>query len=36
MWSEGEQEMGIWECTPGPSRWLLETHEFVHVVWPAR
>ena len=32
LWSEGEQEIGIWECTPGPSRWLLETHEFVHIV----
>lgn len=23
---------GIWECTAGPSRWLLETHEFIQVV----
>jgi len=27
-----EAESGIWECTPGPSRWELETNEFVHVV----
>lgn len=25
-------ESGIWECTAGPSRWVLETNEFVHVV----
>jgi uncharacterized cupin superfamily protein len=25
-------ESGIWECTAGPSRWTLETNEFVHVV----
>ncbi|MGO8877743.1 MAG: cupin domain-containing protein [Acidimicrobiales bacterium] len=28
-----EAESGIWECTPGPSRWELETNEFVHVVF---
>jgi len=27
-----EAEAGIWECTPGPSRWELETNEFVHVL----
>ncbi len=27
-----EAEAGIWECTPGPSRWVLETNEFVHVL----
>ena len=32
LWTEGDQEIGIWECTPGPSRWLLETHEFVQIV----
>ena len=32
IWSDGEQEVGIWECTPGPSRWLLEAHEFVQVL----
>ncbi|MGD0083340.1 MAG: cupin domain-containing protein [Acidimicrobiales bacterium] len=29
---ETEAESGIWECTPGPSRWDLETNEFVHVL----
>ena len=30
LWTgEGDQEVGIWECTPGPSRWLLETNEFI-------
>jgi uncharacterized cupin superfamily protein len=32
LWTDGDQEIGIWQCTPGPSRWLLETHEFVHIV----
>ena len=26
-------DSGIWECTPGPSRWVLETNEFVHVLF---
>ena len=26
LWTgEGDQEAGVWECTPGPSRWSLET-----------
>lgn len=25
-------EAGMWECTQGPSRWVLETNEFVHVL----
>ncbi len=32
LWSDGDQQIGIWECGPGPSRWLLETNEFVHIV----
>jgi uncharacterized cupin superfamily protein len=32
LWQDGEQEIGVWECTPGPSYWKLETHEFVHIV----
>jgi uncharacterized cupin superfamily protein len=32
LWKDGEQEIGVWECTPGPSRWVLATHEFVHIV----
>lgn len=32
LWSDGAQEVGIWECTAGPSRWRLQTHEFIHVV----
>jgi uncharacterized cupin superfamily protein len=32
LWKDGDQEVGVWECTPGPSRWLLETHEFVHIL----
>lgn len=32
IWQDGDDEVGIWECTPGPSRWLLQTNELVHVV----
>ena len=33
LWEDGKgSEAGIWECTPGPSRWSLETHEYVHIV----
>lgn len=32
LWSDGGQEVGVWECTPGPSRWTLETHEAVHIL----
>ncbi len=32
IWEEGEASAGIWECTPGPSRWLLDTHEVIQLV----
>jgi uncharacterized cupin superfamily protein len=32
LWEEGDASAGVWECTPGPSRWLLETHEVIHLV----
>jgi uncharacterized cupin superfamily protein len=32
LWSDGDQEVGVWECTPGPSQWTLETHEAVHIL----
>jgi len=34
LWKDAvtEAEAGIWECTPGLSRWELETNEFVHVL----
>jgi len=32
FWKDGDQEAGIWECTPGPSRWTLQTHEFVQIL----
>ena len=33
LWSgEGAQETGVWECTPGSSRWSLEDNEFVHIL----
>ncbi len=33
IWEDGNgADSGIWECTPGPSRWTLETNEFIYVV----
>ncbi|HEY2442661.1 MAG TPA: cupin domain-containing protein [Streptosporangiaceae bacterium] len=32
LWQDEGQEAGVWECTPGPSRWTLETNEFVHIL----
>ena len=32
LWADGDQEAGVWECTPGPSHWNLESNEFVHIV----
>ena len=32
LWQDGEQETGVWECTPGPSYWKLETNEAIHIV----
>jgi uncharacterized protein len=33
LWEGSDDaEAGIWECTSGPSRWELETNEFVHVL----
>ena len=32
LWSDGGQEVGVWECTPGPSYWTLETHEAVYIL----
>jgi uncharacterized protein len=33
FWEDGNgAETGVWECTPGPSRWSLEVHEFIQVV----
>lgn len=32
IWVEGEQSAGIWECEPGPSYWVLDTHEVIYLV----
>jgi uncharacterized protein len=33
LWEDGSgAEAGIWQCTPGPSRWDLETNEYVNVI----
>jgi uncharacterized protein len=33
LWSdEAGSETGIWQCTPGPSRWKLDTNELVYVL----
>lgn len=31
LWSADGIESGVWSCTPGDSRWSLETHEFIYV-----
>jgi uncharacterized protein len=31
VWEDGEQRAGVWECTPGPSRWTLTSNEFVYI-----
>ena len=31
-WANGDLEVGVWECTPGPSYWKLETNEAIHIV----
>lgn len=33
LWTgEGVVEAGLWECEPGPSRWLFETNESITVI----
>ena len=32
LWNDGDQEVGIWECTAGPSHWTLETHEEIYII----
>lgn len=32
LWSDGDQEVGVWQCTAGPSRWTLQTHEQIYVL----
>jgi uncharacterized protein len=32
LWEDGAASAGIWECEPGLSRWLLDTHEVIHLV----
>jgi len=32
LWADGDQEVGVWECTPGPSYWTLETNETVYIL----
>jgi len=35
LWSSGDDEgpsAGVWECTAGPSYWVQEQHEFVHIL----
>ena len=33
LWESGDgAESGVWQCTAGPSRWELDTNEFVHIL----
>jgi uncharacterized protein len=32
LWEDGAVSVGVWECEAGPSRWLLEQHESIHLL----
>ena len=34
LWSsaDGSQDTGVWQCTAGPSYWVQEENEFVHIL----
>jgi uncharacterized cupin superfamily protein len=32
LWTAGDATAGIWECEAGSSRWLLDTHEVIHLI----
>ena len=34
LWSsaDGSQDAGVWQCTAGPSYWVQEENEFVHIL----
>jgi uncharacterized protein len=32
LWSDGDADAGVWECTAGPSYWVQDQHEFVHIL----
>jgi uncharacterized protein len=32
LWSAGDADAGVWECTAGPSYWVQDQHEFVHIL----
>ena len=34
MWTgtDGSQDAGVWQCTAGPSYWVQEENEFVHIL----
>ncbi|MGH3156774.1 MAG: cupin domain-containing protein [Streptosporangiaceae bacterium] len=33
VWEDREQQAGVWECTPGPSRWVMTSNEFIYVLY---
>ena len=32
LWASGAASAGIWQCTPGPSHWVLDTNEVIYLV----
>jgi uncharacterized protein len=32
LWSDGDQEAGVWECTAGTAYYRQEQHEVVHIL----
>jgi uncharacterized cupin superfamily protein len=33
IWEDGEKQAGVWQCTPGPSRWSMPANEFIYVLY---
>jgi uncharacterized protein len=32
LWEDGDQSVGLWECTAGPSYWVQDEHELIYVL----
>ncbi|HEY6378125.1 MAG TPA: cupin domain-containing protein [Candidatus Dormibacteraeota bacterium] len=32
LWTDGSADCGIWESTPGPSRWEMDQHEMITIL----
>lgn len=32
LWVDGAKSAGIWQCTPGPSYWAMDTNEVIYLL----